>query len=314
MAIALLGAGFSRSWGGWLAQEIVGELLGRLVSEPKLYGKLRQTENFELLFWDVREGARIHPLPERVAAAAKLEEAILEVFAEMNRAFALLPGLEFIDRPDFSVTAFLSLFEEIYTLNQDLLLEAHYIPSPRARRWKGPIFPGIVSPRDWPQMTPQERMLGRWELATSITTQKDRQSIFKLHGSVNWREKGGSRLLVLGGGKEKSIGASPLLNGYFEHFTAKLMAGNTRLMVIGYSFRDEHINRALLKANKEAGLQVYIVDPRGLDVLNKYLAGQLEITNPLRGLRIVGASSRTLDAVFKGDSLQLQSLMRFAEA
>lgn len=203
------------------------------------------------------------------------------------------------------------MFEEIYTLNQDLLLEAQYVPSPRARRWQGPIFPGIIAPPNWHQMSPQERMLGHWELAPSMTLQTDRQSIFKLHGSVNWREGEGSRLLVLGRSKEKSIGSSSLLNGYFEHFISKLMAGNTKLMVIGYSFRDEHINGALLRASKEAGLQVYIVDPRGLDVLNEHPA---RAYNPLQALRVSGVSSRTLDAIFRGDSLQLQSLMRFAEA
>ncbi len=45
--IALLGAGFSRNWGGWLATEVLGELLGRVIGDPETYAKLRRLQNFE---------------------------------------------------------------------------------------------------------------------------------------------------------------------------------------------------------------------------------------------------------------------------
>ena len=84
-------------------------------------------------------------------------------------------------------------------------------------------------------------------------------------------------------------------------------------MVIGYGFRDAHINEALIKASREANLQIYLVEPRGLDVFQRYPLTAIRGPNELDDLRITGVSTRTFDAIFRGDSLQLQSLMRFAE-
>ena len=85
-------------------------------------------------------------------------------------------------------------------------------------------------------------------------------------------------------------------------------------MVIGYSFHDDHINKAIVRASNEAGLQIYLVEPRGLGVFERYPSTAIRGPNELDDLRITGVSTRTFDAIFRGDSLQLQSLMRFAEA
>jgi len=289
-------------------------LLGRLSDDPETYRRLRKTLDFELVFGELRERARVRQTTDAISSAARMEDAILDVFGETNRAFGLLDGLNFSERTDFSVIAFLSLFDEIYSLNQDLLLEAHYVPSPTSKYWKGPEFPGVTPPSGWREMKPGERILGAWQLSPTMSTEAGHQLIYKLHGSVNWREQSGSRLLVLGGGKVETIGNSSLLSSYFEHFTSRLMAGGTKLMVIGYSFHDDHINKAIVRASNEAGLQIYLVEPRGLGVFERYPSTAIRGPNELDDLRITGVSTRTFDAIFRGDSLQLQSLMRFAEA
>ena len=311
MAIALLGAGFSRSWGGWLAQEVVGELLGRIGEHGELYWRLRKTTDFELVLAEARERARVRGTPDAIEPMRALETAIVEVFGEMNRSFCILKGLDFIEDPAFSVTAFLGSLEEIYTLNQDLLLETHYVPVPGLRTWQGPEFPGVHAPDGWADRDRWERTLEAWTPGEEFALDGARQPIFKLHGSVNWRERAGDRLLVMGAGKDQSIRRSSLLKRYFDHFVGSLMRGDRRLLVIGYSFRDSHINEVLLRACRQSRLKVYIVDPAGLDVLQPDQRAVIRGPNELDDIRIAGMSRRTLDAIFRGDSLQLESLMRF---
>lgn len=45
--VLLLGAGFSRNWNGWLASEIMDDLLGRLGDDAELGNLLRRIGNFE---------------------------------------------------------------------------------------------------------------------------------------------------------------------------------------------------------------------------------------------------------------------------
>ena len=39
--------------------------------------------------------------------------------------------------------------------------------------------------------------------------------------------------------------------------------------VNSYGFRDEHINLALLNATKNFGLKIFIIDPMGVDILDR---------------------------------------------
>ena len=55
----LLGAGFSRNWGGWLAQELRGELLGHLSRLPEIYTALRANPSFEEVLSDFQSNADI---------------------------------------------------------------------------------------------------------------------------------------------------------------------------------------------------------------------------------------------------------------
>jgi hypothetical protein len=92
---------------------------------------------------------------------------------------------------------------------------------------------------------------------------------FKLHGSCNWRDNENEQLLVMGGGKQETIGSHPILKWYQEQFKKYLGKPNTRLMIIGYGFGDEHINLALIEATKKDNLKIFIINPSGIDSLRK---------------------------------------------
>jgi hypothetical protein len=155
----------------------------------------------------------------------------------------------------------------IVTLNQDLALERHWynfnhwgmrvclpgMPNPQGmysggRHFFGPDLPAYSHQFD--VVVPKEPLL---ELKSNL-------NYVKLHGSFNWRFDDGTSTLVMGGSKLEQIVRSPLLLAYHEIFS-KVLSGTQKLLVIGYSFQDEHINKVIADAVSQAGLRVAIWDP-----------------------------------------------------
>lgn len=145
----------------------------------------------------------------------------------------------------------------------------------------------------------------------------DLQPIFKLHGSSNWRTGEASEIMILGGGKARAIKRYEVLRWYVEVLAECLSDPAARLMVIGYSFRDEHINNVLMQAI-ETGLQIFVVDPAGTDVaatanpLPRTALGY-KPTPMQENLQkaLVGASRRPLSSTFANDGVEHGKLMRF---
>jgi hypothetical protein len=309
MHVLLLGAGFSRNWGGWLASELVGELSGLLVDRPWLCEMLRVYQNFERTYAERYEAA--HKARNNKLAledVARLQRAILDTFAAMNAGFARRHGLDFSWSPERSIVSFLARFDAIFTLNQDLLLEAHYrgIEKLHRGRWAdGCVYPGITSTNGWVTANATERIRARRNVGKGVDYEQRQQPIFKLHGSVDWQNSDGQPVLVIGTGKETAIAGSDLLRQYHEQFAKYLCKGQTRLMVIGYSFSEPHINKVLRDAATTSAMQMYVVDPAGPDVLAN--GGR-----QLGKVPIIGMSTRELSRTF-GDmeDPSFFSFMRF---
>src|SRR3989442_12074341 len=155
--ILLLGAGFSRNWGGWLADEAFEYLLGH----PRIDDGLRT------LLWRYKgkggfeaaydEQQTETSKPGRSVAmldhATKLDEAVRGMFADMNNAFAESGDFHFMGtQPDKSVTDFLSMFDAIFTLNQDLLMERNYLNDNLSmlRHPRGWYMPGMEPTTETP--------------------------------------------------------------------------------------------------------------------------------------------------------------------
>lgn len=311
--IALLGAGFSRNWGGWLATEVLGELLGRVGSDRDSYARLRRSGNFEDTLADLQAEARTRQSPEAVARLASFESAIMATFADMNQVFAAFPGWGLSNDARDSIDAFLSRFDVIFTLNQDLLLELHYRNElvGGARRWAGPTYPGMAPPANWQATPPTERITLPWQPAGEVRLDNRCQPIIKLHGSANWRDPAGNHLMVMGGAKLQAIDRHPVLRSYLELFTQHLNAGDAKVMAIGYGFQDAHINELLVQAGTQHGMRMHIVNPAGLEVLRRYPAHAVQGPNPLNDLALIGVTMRTLREAFSGDKLSQRSLLRF---
>ena len=118
---------------------------------------------------------------------------------------------------------------------------------------------------------------------------------------------------MIGTGKEDAIAGNALLSLYREQFQGHLLAGQTRIMVIGYSFADGHINELLLEGARNAGLTMYLVNPAGLDIFNGY-KGQSGRGAELLQIPLVGLWTRPLSATFgDADDPSFESFYRFFE-
>lgn len=278
-AVLLTGAGFSRNWGGRLAREFNATVAMRLQSDPVLADLLKRNLNFEEALADLQNEAAVSARPEARARLDKLESAIVDAFGEMNRNLGTA-NFEFSNDRNFSIKEFLALFDAIFTLNQDLLLEAHYHNPPdnlsltSARRWLGPVLPAT-------EVIPDASRTGLFDPLSvrrrpvssprSVVIEGQYQPYFKLHGSMNWHDPNGGRLLVMGGNKPTSMTRHSILAWYADKFLEYLSRPGARLMVIGYGFRDNHINTLIEKAWENGGrtLSMFIAHPDGRDILRK---------------------------------------------
>jgi hypothetical protein len=94
-----------------------------------------------------------------------------------------------------------------------------------------------------------------------------------------------------------------LLTCYQNEFSAALHRQGAKLMVIGYSFGDQHINEIIGQAADQGSLTLFIVDPAGVSVVEP-------LTDRLSP-HIRGASRRPLSDTFFNDHVEHDKLMAF---
>jgi hypothetical protein len=311
--VLLLGAGFTRNWGGWLASELVGDLLGRVAGDPELHLMLQASRgDFEGVLGVVQQEHSRDPSARNKDRVERLQSAILASFQEMNGAIAARASMEFSGGYNLELKRFMMLFDAIFSLNQDLLLELHYATrSFDGSKFTGFQFPGMEAPSRWVESDPRVRLAraDQWTQAPRVLA-PEMQPIFKLHGSTNWRDAAHGDMLVMGTQKQAIIERSELLRWYFDKFHDALHAGDTKVMVIGYSFRDEHINEELRSAGA-TGLQMFIVDPVGSDNFYSPAVAAIRVAHPLADVPRIGESRRPLSTTFGGDTLERGKLFRF---
>ncbi len=154
----LLGAGFTRNWGGPLSEEINGSLLGELYDDAELARALRDGP-----FEDAFQGFAPATGPaEIIARQRRFQGAVTGVFSRLNRTF-LNRQFEFNNDVEFSVKNFLARFDAIFSLNQDPLLEIHYMQTfIQQRRFNTVLLPGLRAVLPAPNTGPFDFTMTRW--------------------------------------------------------------------------------------------------------------------------------------------------------
>jgi SIR2-like domain len=318
--ILLTGAGFSRNWGGFLANEAFEYLLGAAASDPDLrrflWGVKKRGGGFEDALAQLQGAFSSQWSAQTEQDFRNLTSAIYTMFGEMSLAFAARQFEPQTNVP-MMVGTFLSQFDAIFTLNQDTLLELKFFGHVVGGKYTDCYLPGIkYTGTTWSLSTMAKTINLRTPDPAGFHLVSGRIPYIKLHGSCDWVYDERNLLLILGGNKIASIAERPILRWFHEVFADYLCRPDTRLMIIGYSFNDDHINTAIKKAVAANGLSLFIIDPSGVDVLDKRdpLA---PIPQPIGELfetlspSVIGASRRPLLSTFNDDTVEHEKLMRF---
>jgi hypothetical protein len=316
--VLLLGAGFSRSWNAPLAAEVANSLLEQVGGDAHLQALLRRhSKNFENALSEVqRDYLGASTSAEAKERLDRMQGAIATMFTQLNATFEPPREFEFCSDAQYSVSRFLAMFDCIFNLNQDLLLEMRYsrqILTASGTRWNGLWSPGMRPVPD-PSLTgiADDHKRRWWPTEPPFSVDDRIQPHFKIHGSSNWATADGSNLLVMGGDKELMIREHQILRWYYDQFRHRLAIGGTRPMVIGYSFSDRHINDAIVEAAQKGTLSgMFLVDPAGWDVLNPTSSRTIRVPNALEEVPRLGGSTRLFSATFAGDPFEHQKFMNF---
>jgi SIR2-like domain len=313
--ILLTGAGFSRNWGGWLADEAFEYLLGETEHDPELREYLWKTKDDGYGFEDALaflqyDNERDYD-PQGEQNLRNLNSALYKMFAAMGRGFQGGP-FEFQSKHvSRAVGFFLAQFDAIFTLNQDTLLEMKYFHSV-PDRFVDCYNPGVTLTDS--VLTIDDVVDPYFQLKTpdpkSFSVVPNLQPYFKLHGSIDWINER-EMLLILGGSKEENIKRHPILTWYHQEFLSRITSPTARIMVIGYSFRDDHINRALMGAAR-VGAKFFIIDSNGTNAMKQDSRSTTQNTYEILRSNVIGASRRLLSEIFgSGGTVEFSKLDRF---
>lgn len=258
MALLLTGAGFSRPFGGYLSSQMWALILcqPQVRSSDRLRKAMLRDTNFEQVYSEVVTsseygGEEKHGFTEAVWKAYKQMHEEMCTQSNADRAHSLMSRFvhRFANR-EHSEPAL------VFTLNQDLLVESFNTPDLRL------LQPGVPSHQPDGQSI---SLPGTAAVEEAAKTYRQAGSpainYFKLHGSFNWLRHDGSRGLAIGTHKGTLLSEEPLLKWYQKVFEDGLHEPEQSLLVIGYSFRDPHINGTILNAVKAVGLKLFVMSP-----------------------------------------------------
>lgn len=259
----LTGAGFSKGFGGLLCNELTAYFFNSLVLDEEIQKNILHhgvNNNFEQILSIIRT--------KYPAKAKKFEEVLKTLFQRMFNGLDVQTSTG--NQKDM-VEEFFWNFDCVFTLNQDSFYK-------KANRKPDKQFTSRRHPET--------------HISLANQNSNDRPYI-ELHGAYDWED-----VFILGNNKEDGIKQKPRLEKYFEFFKECLNKANSKLVIIGYSFCDDHINK-ILNDGINKGLRIFIWDPN----VNNYLLGK-KITEmvfvPTPANQIQGVSKENLAKSLQG--------------
>lgn len=284
--ILLTGAGFTKNFGGFLAEEMWAFIFNNpfVQQSPELRSRLQKNFDFESIYTEVMSEAG-----SSIEEKGSLLRAVYDAYRSLDDA---IRGTQGAGTNWYGVKEFLHLFKNegdqkgfIFTLNQDLFLERQF----QCNTPGVPEFNPVLYDRPGEELPPSQFAVvdreGIEERALNDIRERSGITYVKLHGSFGWSSLGKHTELVIGTQKEGLIGTDPLLKWYFDLFQSVIAQGKKKLLIIGYGFRDTHINKILLEGVQKHGLRIYIVSTKGpRELLDHMRCGQYYATPIFDGL------------------------------
>lgn len=268
--IILTGAGFTKNFGGLVVSGMANSIFSSdyLTPFPELKKILQTIRNYEEFYQEILTGG--YSDEEKTA----VQNAISEAYDKIDKKVREWDWLNDNDVHIHGLINLLRLFAgganqcgAFFTLNQDPFVERDrlgdvHIELPcvsRTPRHRRPL-----NPSDIVTLPTSEKFAEMLNGAIHpLNTASRTLYYFKLHGSYNWLSSDGSKRMVIGPDKEGQINREPLLKWYKgDIFTKLLNRDGVKLLVIGYSFGDSHINLIIAQAINDKGLKFCVVCPK----------------------------------------------------
>ncbi len=255
--ILLTGAGFTVNLGGFLAKQMWAEIFNNPILESSNMKKLKdELKNGSFDFEEIYSRIIENPSSFTPEERSNFQGVVNHPYLAMDGIVQEASLWETYGIHPADLKKFLGFFSKdengkvgaCFTLNQDLFMERHL-------EWH-PLGPSSLQNKglDNDKLLPTGEQLETFK--ASITEQF---SFIKLHGSLRWVTQDGDRIKIIGVNKERAIEKVPLLKWYFELFKHALNRDNVKLVIIGYGFKDDHINKLLVDAINGYGLKLYIL-------------------------------------------------------
>lgn len=285
--ILFTGAGFSKDAGYLLANE----LWHYIYNSPDLSQDLRDVmqesshQNYEELYEAIKDNK---------AQFKTLTDIILKVFKLMDDAHIS----DTYPNNELSMFKLIELFKKdnycnyIFTVNQDLLLERFFLEKhaiiyndiikslhnkpenvDELENSLSLYFPFIdyslrdailrhANSKKYVGKLPYkyEILVKTIKLEHNKIPKVNMYNYVKLHGSANWHHSDGYVINLTGQAKSAEISQSKLLNPGFDLFKEVTCRVNSKILIVGYSFSDKHINDVFLDSI-ENGCQLAIINP-----------------------------------------------------
>ena|SRR5215831_6387084 len=295
--ILLTGAGFTRNFDGFLAKEKRDQIFNSEAVEN--FPPLRQLlideseGDYESLYQRVVYGDYSAQLKEALTKAVmsaygELDKAICYFYsAQRSGAVSSYPHIHNLKRyflSHFDGGAGGNVVGYFFTLNQDLFIERWddgeqfwIIPGmpKQSLRFSHDVHGRAASlPPEYRLTVPDAEAVQKISSAYSQRISSPSRFYYvKLHGSLNWWSSGEKQAMVIGGNKAGQIAREPLLQWYTEEIFKKVLScPNRHLWVVGYSFRDEHINNVIAESITNHALNLYTISPSDTTTFTAELA------------------------------------------
>ncbi|MCK4608477.1 MAG: SIR2 family protein [Gammaproteobacteria bacterium] len=297
--ILLTGAGFTCNFGGFLAKDMWGVIFNNAIIQNNhdIRKKMLKNYDFESLYEEIRSDKNFTKRDEFINivknAYSLMDDQIkssnprIEKNTENEEQIApiLRNVFNFIAR--FAPPKSLNETGYFFTLNQDLFVE--YLFQHHNQLVLMPAINSVAHKNRFklnPNINyylPSEEILDAWIKDFLPQYNGRKHPIYiKLHGSYTWKySESDDDIMVLGGQKKNQIQKEPLLKYQFELFKDNI-ATDADLMIIGYGFRDKHVNKILLEGCGK-GLRLHIINPCPIDQFKNYLHKENAVTKGIIG-------------------------------
>jgi len=269
--VLLTGAGFTQPFRGLLAEQMFSAIYNRICGSLALRTEMKHwVPDYEGFYDHVLKSIQIEDKDKKL-----FETALRGTYEDLD---------ENIREQDVSLRNICTRFFErfsgsgreegfVFTLNQDLFVE----------RWCSSHntlikIPGIDAHPDWftPRFTSALQNEHWIELPDITRLEKNKKYFYtqnwgslgyvKLHGSYGWR---GKYPMIIGKRKTEQMKDEPLINWWSDLFQ-EILKEAANLVVVGYSFRDEHINNWILQRMSQ-GLNLHVVNPKPMEEFRDFL-------------------------------------------